>query len=191
MKIFIIGDRKKEYTSKMTLLITDTLEKIGQNVDKSLIKVDHKLDYLNFDTAYKRNINSIRSCDVIVAEISGISSGIGFLLAKGVEEKKPVIALFNKESKNNPSLTLKGINNRHFHYYEYTAKSLENILKDALDKVKKQLDTKFILIIPSEIDRYLEWASDYKRMHKAQVVREAIEKYMEKDEDWKEYLASE
>lgn len=189
MKVFFIGDRKSENSQKLNDRIIKILEKNGYKVDKSLISVNHEDDYINFEGAYKRNLKSIKDCDVIVAEITGISSGIGFLLATAINQRKPVIALFHKDYKIKPSLTLRGIKNKLFAYTEYDDKTVEQVLNKALMQVKQQLDTKFILIISPEIDRYLEWASDYKRMHKAQLVREAVEKYMNEDKDWAEFQA--
>ena len=54
-------------------------------------------------------------------------------------------------------------------------------------KLQRFESTKFILNIPNEINVYLEWASTYKKAHKAQIVRAAIEDYMCEDKDWKEY----
>lgn len=189
MKIFFIGERRYDENIKMNQEIIKFLTKSGYKVDTSFIESKHEEDFTNFESAYKRNANSIKNCDFVVAEITSTSSGLGFLIATSISQKKPVIALFDKDSKIPPSQTLKGVSNKLFYYNTYNRKNFQQDLSKALSKAKQQLDTKFILIIPAEIDRYLEWASDYKRMHKAQIVRESIEKYMEQDEDWQEFQA--
>jgi len=47
---------------------------------------------------------------------------------------------------------------------------------------------KFILIITPEIDRYLEWSSIERRMHKSQVVRAAIEKVIKRDGEYQDCI---
>ncbi len=191
MKIFFIGERRFEENMKLNNQIVEILEHANYKVDKSLLEKKHEEDAANFEKAYKRNLTSIKNCDVIVAEVSGISSGIGFLLATALNQKKPVLALFNKSFGQKAPLTLKGAGSKLFHYAEYDEKDLKSILLGSLDHMRQILDSKFILIIPSEIDRYLEWASDYKRMHKAQLVREAIENFMSRDREWKEFTSEE
>jgi len=187
MKIWVIGDRKTEKNVLSNKKIVSILEKNNFVVDKMLVNATHQDDYAMFEDAYKRNMKSLKNCDVVVAEISCISSGIGFLLAEALNQKKPVIALFNSKLQVKPSLTLKGIRSKIFFYLEYTHDKLEKILLKALLEIKQKLDTKFILIISPEIDRYLTWSADYRRMHKAQVVRNAIEKIMETDKEWLKY----
>ncbi|MBL8015571.1 MAG: hypothetical protein JNK26_05295, partial [Candidatus Doudnabacteria bacterium] len=60
---------------------------------------------------------------------------------------------------------------------------IDQFLKEARDMI----DTKFILIISPEIDKYLQWSSEERRMHKAQIVRNAVEDTMNKDKEYKQF----
>lgn len=186
MKVFFIGERRYDENIKMNKRIISLLEKQNFKVDKSLIQTSHEEDNTNFEKAYKRNLQSIKGCDFVVAEVSSKSSGLGFLLATAISNKKPVIALYNAKSDIKESVTLKGVSSTQYIPFKYDETTLDKILVKAISQVKQKLDTKFILIISPEIDRYLEWSSDYKRMHKAQIVREAVEDMMKKDKEWKE-----
>ncbi len=59
-----------------------------------------------------------------------------------------------------------------------------------LEKITRKLreDPKFILIISPEIDEYLEWVSQKRKMHKAQFVRESIKAKMLKDQEYQQVL---
>jgi hypothetical protein len=57
-----------------------------------------------------------------------------------------------------------------------------------MKEASSRLDSKFILIISPEMDRYLNWASKVKRTHKAQVVRAALEVMIKKDKEYKDYI---
>src|SRR5690348_2172248 len=62
------------------------------------------------------------------------------------------------------------------------------VIAHALKEIESQLDSKFILVISPEINRYLEWASTEKRMHKAQIVRGAVEELSYKDKRYQQFL---
>jgi nucleoside 2-deoxyribosyltransferase len=191
MKVFIVGsDRGVKENLDLYNKIADLIEQQGQNVDRTWITANKESDAGDFHNAYKRNMNSIKSCDVLVAEITQVTSGVGFILSTAINLKKPVLALFNKNAKHLPSTHIKGSDNKLLQYEEYELDSLPDVLKLYFKNVKNLLDTKFILIIPAEIDRYLEWASKEKRMHKAQLVREAIDNIIEDDMDYQNYINS-
>lgn len=137
---------------------------------------------------YKELVSYLKSADVYIAEISEPSVGIGYEINEAINLKKPVLALNHKESAFQPLATIQGLQSRFITYKEYTDDTIEEILEEFLKAAKDKIDTKFILIISPEIDRYLEWAADFKRMHKAQIVRSSVEQEMENDEDYQKYL---
>lgn len=82
---------------------------------------------------------------------------------------------------------------------ELTVEDLQDIRKNLLNqvskvdekiaKLEKVAEIKFILILPPTIDKYLAWATSEHRMHKAQLVRGAIEETMLKDKEYQQFLA--
>ena len=189
MNIYILGPRDKNLDIIYDTIIK-TLKKEGHNIDIGWRKVSREEDIKNYHKTYKRNIKAIKKCDFMIVETSNPVGSVGFLIATALEHKKPVLAIYSKDYAKDISTTLKAKSNetKLLRYKEYSLKNLSRLITDYTKTVKRLLDTKFILIIPPEIDRYLEWASKEKRMHKAQLVREAIEKMMKRDKDWKEYL---
>ncbi len=191
MKIYLLGIRRQK---PLFLTTKKELSKAGHKINADWLKISAEKDAIEFEKSYERNMKAIKQSDVIIADVSNISSGVGFQIATALKEKKPVLALFNINSKTKPSATLRGSSykNRLLTYQEYSdQKDFLKKTTNYLREIKKKLDTKFILIIPPEIDRYLEWASKEKRMHKAQIVREAVEKIMKRDKDWKKFLKEE
>lgn len=140
---------------------------------------------------YKELDSYLKQADLYVAEISLPSVGIGYEISQAIANRKPVLALSYKDTKFQPLATIEGNKSRYLQHQVYNEANIKQVIRDFIQEAKQKLDTKFILIIPAEIDKYLEWASDYKRMHKAQLVRQAIEKFMEKDSDWSEFLSEE
>lgn len=154
----------------------DTSKIISQS-DEDILKIHKELD------------KYLKQADVYIADISLPSVAIGYEISQAIAFKKPVLALINEQSEFQPLATIKGNNSRFLRLESYNEKTLPKVLKDFMKDSKQKLDTKFILIISAEIDRYLEWSSQENRMHKAQIVREAIEKVMNKDRKYQKYLS--
>ncbi|HLD03926.1 MAG TPA: hypothetical protein VJC17_04095 [Candidatus Dojkabacteria bacterium] len=188
MKIFFIGGRKDQKHYQVSLDVLKKIEAYGHQVDKSQMESTYKHDEEHIEDTYKRDYSSIKKSDVVIVESSETSSGIGFLIATALNEKKPVLVLNNSNINKKPSITLKSAKNKLFTFSEYTPQTIDVILKSFFVKIKALLDTKFILIISPEIDKYLQWASNFKRMHKAQLVRNAVEEMMERDREFKSFL---
>jgi len=153
---------------------------------------------INFENAKKAfavNVKAIKAADIVIAECSYHSNGLGFDVSIALEEKKPVIALYNMtHDRENPRhiqnvpTSLKGNTSRYLLLKEYDSRNLEKTLGMSLKDARGLVDTKFILIIQPFIDRYLEWNSREKGFAKAEVTRQAIERMMLADESYQNYL---
>lgn len=192
MKAAIIGSKVENGNLDLYSKIKTNLENKGLQVDFSFFAKTLDDDFKDLESSHARNQKLLKNCDFLVAEVTTFSSGIGYLIANTLNLKKPVIVLFNsKIGKLAPNaIKSSAIKSKLLKYVEYkTDEELDKILVDYVEEVKQKLDTKFILIISSQIDRYLEWASNDKRMHKAQIVRNAVEDMMGRDKEWKSFKA--
>lgn len=145
-----------------------------------------------FTNAAKIQTTNIKNADIVIADITDSSGAVGFHVATALSEKKPVLVLRQKKERANrlPGPII-GNKSKLLRFAEYTnLEERTKAISDFLSWSKLKLDSKFILIISSEIDRYLEWSSQENRMHKAQIVRDAIEKVMNKDSEYKKYIES-
>jgi hypothetical protein len=189
MKVLFVYSPTDPKLSKNYNLITATLENSGNKVIASKLSLGSSIE--ESSKAYHKLISTLKKIDIVVVESSNPSNGIGFLVATALNEKKPVLAL--SETKNKKSIEAfwyYAQKNKLLTYYSYTLKDLEKVINEYVNKVKKIIDTKFILIISPEIDTYLQWASDNRRMHKAQVVRRAVEEVMRNDKEFKKHITS-
>lgn len=144
-------------------------------------------------TATKYRQKALKNSDILIADVTQGSAGIGYNISFAVSLKKPVLVLRKKmKSEKLVHHLIDSGKIKQIKYEEYTtAQDIQEHIKQFIKSSKEIMDTKFIMIISPEIDKYLEWASDYKRMHKAQIVRNAITTYMEADKDWQEFLQEE
>jgi len=192
MRVFYVSSKQTPKQKSINNTINKVLENSGHRVDFVSIDEEEIASSFNLEKNYQKIINSIKKSDFIIIEISNMSSGLFFLIALSLNEKKPVLALNNTNGKSNSTprkgLTSYATKNKLFTYNEYNEKNLSNIISNYILEVKKIIDTKFILIISPQIDRYLEWSSVNRRMHKAQVVRRAVEQVLDDDKEYKKVL---
>jgi len=157
------------------------LKKLGHNVFETY---DHESkSFKDFDKIDK----AIKDTDILISEVTEADSKVGYEIARALDEKKVVIAL--EEEGNTSKLPIIHDNNsRTLIHIKYSDDKVSESLNKALKEAESKLDSKFILIISPEIDRYLEWAGQTRRMHKAQIVRTAVEQMIKKDKDYKTYI---
>lgn len=138
---------------------------------------------------YKLTLKRIREADVVISDSTVPSSGIGYEIAMAQNEKKPILTLHNKSAENSRAQVLSGNQDRLFEFAEYsTVDEAMSEIRSFLEDAKQKMDTKFILIISPEIDNYLNWAAEERRLHKAQIVRNAVEEIMKTDKEYQAYL---
>ncbi len=198
MKVYfsasILGKNRNEKAEKWQNHIIQAIKNSGAEIFDINFKVKPKQLYEETEEQYvnvfKRNTEFIKNADLVVAEVSLTDSGVGYEISYALNLKKPVLALYNEDSIEPTAPPIAVGKNKLLTFKKYKASDVEKIIAKYMQDVRKQMDTKFILIISPEIDRYLEWASEFRRMHKAQVVRESVEAVMKKDKEYKAYLNS-
>jgi len=139
----------------------------------------------DFSKFYHSLWKRMKMGDAVIAELTYPSTEIGYIISEAMKDKKPVLVLYKEGGKSSyvPLSTWKASNL--LVIKEYTEDKLEEILDDFLSFASSKVDTKFILIITPEIDAYLRWKSAAEGVKKAEVVRQAVEAYMKKDEKYK------
>lgn len=184
MKILVIqNENTKTSQNKDFLRAIEGLKRLGHNV-----KLDSEFQKNGKLTeAYSTKIDKIiRESDIIIAEVSNPDLKIGIEIAKALGERKVVLALYkDKTSASIDSIT--NNNSKTLIVKKYSVSNIDQVISNSIDEAKGKLDTKFILIISPEIDRYLDWSSQHRRIHKAQVVRTAVEAMMKRDKEYNAY----
>lgn len=191
MKVAVIGSKVQKDNMGHYRTIKTILEQRGMLVDFSHFNKSLEDDYSDLEATHKKNQKIIKNCDFMIADLTQFSTGIGYMIANAISLKKPVLSLFNKkEGKLIPqAIKSSAMHSKLLKYVEYREESeLDQVITNYVKDIKQRLDTKFILIISPDIDRYLEWASGSKRMHKAQIVRTAMEELISRDKEYKKVI---
>lgn len=148
-----------------------------------------KLDDNQIYELYRESEKSLKDADIVIANVTHQSNRVSYEIATALLDRKPVIAIFREDSGTKLLPPIEGNESKYLTVARFKDNNdLGKSLLSAFEETRKKIDTKFILIISPEIDKYLEWAAQERRQHKAQVVREAIESVMNKDREYQQKI---
>jgi putative NADPH-quinone reductase len=182
MNIYFIASRTQLsiYGENYTQIVK-SLEKLGHKVDSSYIQSASNPDATSSDLTaeYKEFNRKIGEADLVVAELSFPSSvNIGYRVSLALEKKRHIIGLY-LQGKHVPFFET--IDSEKFIYEEYSIKSLENTLKQAIDLAMEKSDVRFNFILPPSLIEYLDFISTSERIPRSVYLRKLIEKDREKN----------
>lgn len=135
MKIYFAGSiRGGREDAEIYLQIITELQKYGhvltEHIGSSTLfaqgETERKEDYI-----YRRDIEWLEQSNVVVAEVTKPSLGVGYELAYAEKKGIRVICLFRKSSERSLSAMIRG--NKYFEIFEYeTFTDVQNILSHSL-----------------------------------------------------------
>ena len=131
---------------------------------------------------YRKLIVWKNQADLVVAETSYPSFGVGQEISYALMHEKPVIALHLSERK--PHL-LAAMGQEFLNVVEYSPSGLRRLLSDYIDYAKGVADTRFNFFISSELGSFLDWISKKQKQPRAVFLRRLIEEDLQKN---KQYL---
>ncbi len=164
-KNVMLSDKLIEWTNKKTL------EEIYDESSKEVSE------------GCKVAIEAVKKADIVMMEVSGHSTSMGYLISKALDFSKPVIALCKKGTK---LIFLETINNPKFRLVEYDKKDIRSVLDSAIEEAKKTIDIRFNFFVSSKILTYLNWISRNRDIPRSVFLRDLIEREMKKDKGFKD-----
>jgi hypothetical protein len=188
MKVYFVGSisGKDKYFQNYNRIV-DFLKKEGHKVYEITLKPSKGFVYNLSDEEkveqYKRVLSWITDADVIVAECSYSSLGVGYEISLALEKGKPVVALY--EEGHAPHF-IEGIKSEKLAVVKYSLDDLHKTLKDAIEFVSEQMDVRFNFFVSPRIVNYLDWIAKQRKMPRAVYLRRLIEKDMVKNKDFSE-----
>jgi nucleoside 2-deoxyribosyltransferase len=136
MKIYFAGSiRGGREDAALYLQIIETLKSFGEVLTEHI--GDPKLTELGDDGPsdrfiHDRDLEWLQSADVLVAEVTTVSIGVGYEIGRAVESGKKVLCLFRPESGKNLSAMIAGCPNLELANYrnlEEAKLAIEEFLK--------------------------------------------------------------
>jgi 2'-deoxynucleoside 5'-phosphate N-hydrolase len=188
MKIYFTGpiSRVSPEVRENYSLIIKKLQDLGHNVFADHI-TNKKPDDLKKQTEEEsitvQRIMTKRKkyADLVIAEVSTPSFGVGQEITAALVNSKQVIALHLPGCE--PHL-LRDEGEDSLYIVEYTRDTLREVLEDYIDISKDQMDVRFNFFVSPRIVNYLDWIAKQKKMPRAVYLRRLIEKDMEKNKEF-------
>ena len=134
----------------------------------------------NWPDIYKNSLETIARADVVIAETTYPSFAIGYQVAMAVKQKKPVLLLREKDSDQNAYIT--GVADGWTQHKRYDMHDLSSIVKHFLDENDiTSKDMRFNFFIDRKIHNYLRWAALRTGKTKAEILRDLVEKEIDRE----------
>ena len=136
MKIFFTGSiRGGRGEQPQYAMIVDALKKYG-DVSSEHIADDELSEYgetnLSAQEVRERELKELEASEVVVAEVTTPSAGVGYFIAQATRSGKKVIALYNREDTLRLSSIIKGDELVNVYTYDDEG-DLENIFSENLN----------------------------------------------------------
>jgi nucleoside 2-deoxyribosyltransferase len=186
MKVYFVGSisGKKLYLKNYKHIV-NSLSEFGCEVIENTIKpTEEDVKTLSDEDKvkyYRRVLKWIDYSDIVVAEVSHPSIGVGHEVSVAIEKQKPVILMHVDGY--SPHF-MEGLKTDKLCVVKYEFNDLNNVLKDALEFASDQQDTRFNFFISPKIGTYLDWVSKRKRIPRAVYLRKLIEEDIKRNKEF-------
>jgi len=172
--------RIHHYLAKNNVMLNDKLIKW---TDKKVLEKIYDENSKEGANVYKQAIDQVKKADVVMMEVSGHSVTMGYLISKSLDLCKPVVVFYKKGTK---ILFLKGIDNPKLKLMEYDKQNIENLLDQASEEAKKEIDVRFNFFVSPKILTYLDWVAKKRMIPRSVFLRNLIEREIKKEKEFKE-----
>lgn len=162
--------------SKGHVVMDDWVEMAHDRVNKKDV-----VEIADWTSIYGLNLENIAKADVVIAETSYDTLGVGYQIAMAVQQKKPILLLRREDADMDSFAT--GIVDSWVKRESYTQDSLEAILYKFLDENDITVkDMRFNFFIDRQIYNFLRWSSLKSGKTKAEVLRDLVTREIERNE---------
>lgn len=182
LRIFYTGPKPANKDKQNVILaVRETLVKLGKGrwieiMFDWLAEID---PYIPREM-YARVLAAIKNSDVVVAEITYPSTGVGLQLALAAQYKVPVLALQADWVEVAPQFA-EGASGDEFRIVKYNQTNLEKVLKENLMTLGKERFVKFNFISTPEINAELDRVSEAQGISRSSLLRQIIRDYLSRN----------
>ena len=179
MKVyFVASPRAKKIFGRDIETAYNAISELGyQHTSDFIERVDpealYDLDQKEIIDHYRKTMKAVKDADMIVVDVSVASMSMGYIVDRANEYSKPVIIL---HTKGNEPFFFSGIQDDRVQIVEYGADNAKEVLKSALDYAKELLQTRFTMLMPAELMKFLDKIAGKVGTSKSEYIRKLIER---------------
>lgn len=138
---------------------------------------------LSYEDIHNHIINKINQSDILIADISIPSGGVGYQIYHAYSQKKPIIILYSENKNSNPSIVIRGMDPKRIYLLKYdTISEIQERLPGIINDCAKRLKVRFNLVLPGKTLSYLNRQSAIKGISTTRLMRRIIEDYIKKNQ---------
>lgn len=149
-------------------------------------------DLLDIKEIYRLNIEALKESELVVIDdtVSNFSTGHQITLA--LQYKKPTLVLWQGEKfRQFKKMFIHGIDSDILQVSEYNQDNLKDIIRTFIRKYEKVHEKNRFHLVLNNVERnYLDWAQFVKSRSRTKVIRDALRKEIEVDNEYDQYLNS-
>lgn len=170
--------------------VIDAITKHDDNLAQDWVESAHKLSLtgeeagsaLDWVAIYRENMEILAGADVVIADISETNFAVGYMVAVGLQHKKPTLILFREKTIEDTMAS--GMDESLVVLKEYNKETIEGIVNKFLDDNRIETkDMRFNFFIDRPIYNYLRWAAYKTGKTKAEILRELVTREIDKAND--------
>jgi len=166
-----------------------------QDLKKILVGLGHTVTFLrtlsekhrNFVDNFRQIKNLIIASDAIITDSSTFDFEVEFTLGLTVELEKSVLIVYSKGSDRIDMYKETDFKNVVFHEYD-NGEELKKVLIGFIQKIADYSNAKLFMVIPSHVNKYLDWMAANSNLNKSEVVRSAVEKAAKQNKEYQGFL---
>lgn len=123
-------------------------------------------------------INKINQSDILVADISYPSGGVGYQIYHAFYQKKPIIIMYSENNNTNPSVIIRGISSKRVQIFKYNSfTEIKNKLPRLIKNSVKKIKVRFNLILTNRELSFLNEQAESAHMSTTRILRKIIKEY--------------
>lgn len=147
-------------------------------------------DIRDIKKIYTACIDSIKEADLAIIEDTVSNFSTGHQRTVALQNKKPTLVLWQgKKHRQFKQMFIHGIESDILQISEYSPETLFTIINTFINKYENPFKRNRFHLVLSNIERnYLDWAQYTKNKSRTKIIREALRKLIDTDDDYNEYL---
>lgn len=141
---------------------------------------------------YQQVMKAVREADVQIIEDTVSNFSTGHMISMGILWKIPTLVLWlpDKEKYFNKNF-IDGIDSEYLEVSEYNLSNYQDIIRSFIYKYEHATERHHFHLVLDEVERrYLDWAQYFSNRSRTNVIRSALRRMVDDDEEYGKYLKS-
>ncbi len=166
-------------------LTRDWLAKTESRINNNQIEIE------DIEEIYQGCMKAINEADVVIIEDTVSNFSTGHQITVALQRQKPVLVLWSgNKHRHFKKMFIHGIKSNYLEVHQYNKDNMSEIIKTFLNKYEyARAKNRFHLVLDNVERSYLDWAEFNKDSSRTSIIRDAIRKEIEQDDEYRKYLA--